>query len=101
MKNFLAGVLGGAAASRDRHITQANMMQAAIYERWNRRHPKQWRVKHFRWYLHEHLKSAAPSTRYRHWLTTVKIMVRLGKTADWTQYLQGPWTSPFADKRPD
>lgn len=33
---FLAGVLTGAHATRERHIRQAKTIQAAISERWNR-----------------------------------------------------------------
>jgi len=80
MEIFLAGVLTGAHASRERHIRQAKTIQAAISERWNRDNPWTWQRKHLVWFLNHHMNSNSKSTCYYYLLTTNLITLRLGKT---------------------
>jgi hypothetical protein len=94
MKLFIDGCLCGAPSTRDRDLAQARLIYEAIAKRWNLHHPRQWQVKHLRWFLTEHLKSGTSNTRYRYWLTVKKIVNRLQKEADWTPLLKGTWTSP-------
>lgn len=89
---FLNGVLTGGAETRKRELGQAKKIHEALREHWNLDHPEQWRLKHLRWFLEAHQKPTPPETRYRYWLTVVKIMKRRQKEADWTPRLQGPWT---------
>lgn len=42
MELFLAGVLTGSHATRQRHIRQAEIIQAEIAERWHRQKPWAW-----------------------------------------------------------
>lgn len=42
MDLFLAGVLTGSHATRQRHLRQAKVIQAAIAERWQRETPWSW-----------------------------------------------------------
>lgn len=92
MQLFLGGVLKGAHQSRKRHLMQADVIQLAIEQRWNRDHPQRWQVKHLRWFLQEQLKAVSPETRYRYWLTARILAERLNKTTDWLPHLNGPWT---------
>ncbi|WP_223526359.1 hypothetical protein [Pseudomonas sp. BF-B-26] len=80
MEIFLAGVLTGAHATRERHIRQAKTIQAAISERWNRDNPWTWQRKHLVWFLNSHMNSNSKSTRYYYLLTTNLITLRLGKS---------------------
>lgn len=89
---FLSGVLKGSPQSRKRHLMQAAQIQIAIEQRWGLKHPSQWRHKHLRWFLQEHLKTASDETRYRYWLTSKELVKRLDKTNDWIPILKGPWT---------
>jgi len=84
MEIFLAGVLTGAHATRERHIRQAKTIQAAISERWNRHNPWTWQRKHLVWFLNHHMNSNSKSTRYYYLLTTNLITLRRGK----------PWNFP-------
>jgi len=84
MEIFLAGVLTGAHATRERHIRQAKTIQAAISERWNLDNPWTWQRKHLVWFLNHHMNSNSKSTRYYYLLTTNLITLRLGK----------PWNFP-------
>lgn len=71
---------------------QAVIIQTAIEKRWKRQHPESWQIKHLRWFLQEQLKTTAPETRYRYWLTVRLLINRLDKTNDWLPHLNGPWT---------
>lgn len=95
MKMFLSGVLTGGDETRKRELAQAKKIHEALRERWNMRHPEQWKWKHLRWFLEVHQNSTPLETRYRYWLTIVKIMQRRQKVADWTPRLRGPWTVPL------
>ncbi|MES2818724.1 MAG: hypothetical protein V4812_07035 [Pseudomonadota bacterium] len=79
MQLFLAGVLTGSHATRQRHIHQAKAIQAAIAERWQRDNPWTWQRKHLAWFLLYHLGGHAESTRYYYRLTVQLIAKRLGK----------------------
>jgi len=46
MELFLAGMLTGSHATRQRHIHQAEIIQAEISERWHRQTPWAWQKKH-------------------------------------------------------
>lgn len=46
MELFLAGVLTGSHATRQRHLRQAKAIQAAIAERWQRDNLWNWKRKH-------------------------------------------------------
>lgn len=50
MELFLAGVLTGAHATRERRTRQAKTIQAAISERWSRDNPWTWQHKHLAWF---------------------------------------------------
>jgi hypothetical protein len=82
MELFLAGVLTGAHATRERHIRQAKTIQATISERWNRDNPWTWQRKHLVWFLNHHMNSnsKSKSTCYYYLLTTNLITLRLGKS---------------------
>lgn len=97
MTLFISGGLTGAPTSRKRDLMQAEKIHEALAEHWGLHHPAQWRVKHLRWFLAEHLKFASSDTRYRYWLTVKKIITQLKKEEDWTPLLKGPWTSPSLD----
>ena len=76
---FLSGVLTGSKATQQRHLRQAQIMQAAIHQRWHRDNPWTWQLKHVRWFLSEHLKDRSDATRYYYRLTALLIWRRLGK----------------------
>ncbi|WP_219266377.1 hypothetical protein [Pseudomonas sp. Xaverov 259] len=80
MEIFLAGVLTGAHATRERHIRQAKTIQAAITERWNRDNPWTWQRKHLVWFLNRHVNQHAESTRYYYLRTVHLLTLRLGKS---------------------
>jgi hypothetical protein len=80
MELFLAGVLTGSPATRQRHLRQAMAIQAAIAERWQRANPWTWQQKHLAWILNHHVNQHAESTRYYYALTIKLISVRLGKS---------------------
>lgn len=46
MDLFLAGVLSGSHATRQRHVRQAKIIQAEIAQRWQRELPWAWQRKH-------------------------------------------------------
>lgn len=77
---FLAGVLTGAHATRERHLRQAKAIQAAISNRWHRDNPWTWQQKHLDWFLNLHLNQHAESTRYYYLLTIHLLTLRLGKS---------------------
>ncbi|WP_252959314.1 hypothetical protein [Pseudomonas simiae] len=76
---FLAGVLTGSHATRARHLRQAKIIQAAIFDRWQRDNPWTWRRKHLVWFLNQHMSQCTRSTRYYYLLTLRLLIIRLGK----------------------
>ena len=79
MELFLAGVLSGSHATRQRHLRQAKAVQTAIAERWQRDNPWTWQQKHLAWFLNHHANLHAESTRYYYLLTIQLLTHRLGK----------------------
>lgn len=57
MELFMAGVLPGSHATRQRHLRQAKLIQAEIAKRWQRETPLAWQRKHLAWFLEHHLKT--------------------------------------------
>jgi hypothetical protein len=82
MEVFLSGVLTGANATRQRHLRQAKIIQAAIAERWQRETPWSWRRKHLDWFLKQRMAQRSQTTRYYYLLTLRLIARRLEMT--WT-----------------
>jgi hypothetical protein len=81
MELFLAGVLTGSHATRQRHLRHAKVIQAVIAERWQRETPWGWKRKHLDWFLENHLEQRSEGTRYYYLLTVRLIVRRLG--ASW------------------
>ncbi|MEQ4224398.1 hypothetical protein [Pseudomonas syringae] len=77
MELFLAGVLTGSHATRQRHLRQAKIIQAEIAERWQRETPWAWQRKHLAWFLEQHLSQRSKETRYYYLLTVRLIAQRL------------------------
>lgn len=75
MELFLAGVLTGSHASRQRHVRQAKIIQAEIAERWQRKTPWAWQRKHLVWFLEHCLSGRSEATRYYYSLT-VRLLAR-------------------------
>lgn len=75
MELFLAGVLSGSHATRERHLLQAKLIQVEIAERWQRETPWTWQRKHVVWFLEHYLGSRSESTRY-YYLLTVRLLAR-------------------------
>ncbi|WP_233454309.1 hypothetical protein [Pseudomonas monteilii] len=76
MTLFLNGVLVGSIHTRQRHLRQARLMQAAIQERWQRDNPWTWQLKHVRWFLTHHLKNHSEASRCYYRLTAAMIWKR-------------------------
>lgn len=66
MELFLAGVLTGSLATRQRHVRQAKIIQAKIAERWQREAPWTWQRKHLVWFLNSCLYRRSTATHYRY-----------------------------------
>ncbi|MNJ50014.1 hypothetical protein D3C77_452740 [compost metagenome] len=81
MEVFLAGVLTGSHATRQRHLRQARIIQAAIAERWQRETSWGWQRKHLEWFLKYGLEKRSENTRY-YYLLTIRLIVRRLK-ASW------------------
>lgn len=94
MELFLAGVLTGAHATRQRHLHQANAIQAAISNRWHRDNPWTWQRKHLAWFLNCHVNQHAESTRYYYLLTMHLLGLRLGKP--WQFNLEAKVSNPHS-----
>lgn len=77
---FLAGVLTGSHATRQRHVRQARIIQAEIAERWKRETPWAWQRKHLAWFLDRRLNGQSEATRYYYLLTVRLLSRRLGKS---------------------
>ena len=75
MELFLAGVLTGSHATRQRHLRQATFIQAEIGERWQRQTPWTWQRKHVVWFLEHRLGRSSEDTRY-YYLLTVRLLAR-------------------------
>ncbi|ALY52912.1 hypothetical protein ACRS0Q_17985 [Pseudomonas aeruginosa] len=75
MEVFLAGVLTGSHATRQRHLRQARIIQAEIAERWQRETPWGWQKKHVVWFLEHRLAKSSKATRY-YYLLTVRVLAR-------------------------
>jgi hypothetical protein len=80
MELFLAGVLTGSHATRQRHVRQAKIMQDEIAGRWQRETPWAWQKKHVAWFLEHRLYQRSDSTRYYYLLTVRLLARRLQKT---------------------
>ncbi|WP_025754275.1 MULTISPECIES: hypothetical protein [unclassified Pseudomonas] len=78
MTLFLSGVLIGSVATKQRHLKQARIMQAAIRRRWQRDNPWTWQFKHVRWFLDHHLRNHSDASRYYYHLTAMLIWKRRG-----------------------
>ncbi|MCX2707477.1 MULTISPECIES: hypothetical protein [Pseudomonas] len=85
MELFLAGVLIGSHATRQRHVQEAKIIQAEIAERWQRVTPWAWQRKHLAWFLEHHLTQRSKATRY-YYLLTIRLLARRLQ-ASWTFYL--------------
>ncbi|MEX5589981.1 hypothetical protein [Pseudomonas urmiensis] len=79
MELFLAGVLTGSQATRQRHLRQAKAIYAAIAERWQRETPWSWQRKHVAWFLNHRLNKSKETTRYYYLLTARLLARRLEK----------------------
>ncbi len=75
MELFLAGVLTGSQATRQRHVRQAKIIQAAIAARWQRENPWTWQKKHVVWFLENCLSEHSQATQY-YYVLTVRLLVR-------------------------
>lgn len=81
MELFMAGVLTGSHATRQRHLRQAKIIQNEIAERWQRTTPWAWQQKHLVWFLVAYLGNCDEQTRY-YYLLTVRLLARR---------LKAPW----------
>ncbi|KMN13752.1 hypothetical protein NHF39_03805 [Pseudomonas proteolytica] len=84
MELFLTGVLTGSHTTRQRHLRQAKAIQTAIADHWQRDNPWTWQKKHLTWFLNHHVNLHAESTRYYYLLTMHLVVLRLGKTWQFT-----------------
>lgn len=75
MELFLAAVLKGSHATRQRHVRQAKIIQAEIAERWQRETPWVWQRKHVTWFLETRLARRSNATRY-YYLLTLRLLAR-------------------------
>lgn len=75
MELFLAGVLTGSQATRQRHLRQATFIQAEIADRWQRETPWAWQRKHLAWFLEHRVDQRSRMTRYYYFLT-VRLLAR-------------------------
>ena len=80
MELFLAGVLSGSHATRQRHLRQAKAIHAAIAERWQRKTPWSWQRKHVAWFLNCCVADRTEATRYYYMLTVRLLAHRLEKS---------------------
>lgn len=80
MELFLAGVLSGSHATRQRHLRQAKIIQAEIAGRWQREVPWAWQRKHLAWFLEHRLDRRSKMTRYYYFLTVPLLVRRLQTT---------------------
>lgn len=88
MELFLAGVLTGSHATRQRHVRQAKIIQAEIAARWQLETPWAWQRKHVTWLLEHRLAGRCAATRY-YYLLTARLLVRR---------LERPWVFKYQSK---
>ncbi|MDD2023167.1 hypothetical protein [Pseudomonas putida] len=79
MHLFMSGVLHGSKATKQRHLRQSLIIQAAIQKRWQRDNPWSWKAKHIRWFIVDHLKNRSINTKYYYQLTIQLIQKRLDR----------------------
>jgi len=70
MEVFMAGILTGAHAIRQRHSRQAKAIQIAIFGRWHVNNPWTRQRKHLVWFLNRQLDDHSQSTCQPYLLTT-------------------------------
>lgn len=75
MELFLAAVLTGSHATRQRHVRQAKNIQAEIAKRWQRETPWTWQRKHVIWFFENRLARRSNATRY-YYLLTLRLLAR-------------------------
>ncbi|AYG43043.1 hypothetical protein DV532_01400 [Pseudomonas sp. Leaf58] len=75
MELFLAGVLTGSHATRQRHVRQAKIIMAEIAGRWQRETPWTWQKKHVAWFLKHRMSHRSEATRY-YYLLTARLLAR-------------------------
>jgi len=75
MEVFLVAMLTGSHATRQRHLKQANIIQADIAKRWQRETPWAWQRKHLAWFLENRMSHRSDATRY-YYLLTVRLLAR-------------------------
>ncbi|WP_245217814.1 hypothetical protein [Pseudomonas eucalypticola] len=92
MTLFLLGVLTGSKSTQQRHLRQAQVIQAAIKRRWHRDNPWTWQFKHFRWFFNQYLKGHSEASRYYYRLTALLIWKRIKGPAT---FKHQPYTSLF------
>ena len=80
MELFLAWVLTGSHATRQRHVRQAKIIQAEIAERWQRETPWGWQKKHVDWFLEHCLSRRSEATRY-YYVLTIRLLTRRLETS--------------------
>ncbi|HCL3361719.1 hypothetical protein FA366_10930 [Pseudomonas aeruginosa] len=80
MELFLAAVLNGSHATRQRHLRQAKLIQAEIAKRWQRETPWAWQRKHVAWFLEHHMSQRSEATRY-YYVLTVRLLARRLETS--------------------
>ena len=80
MELFLAGVLTGSHATRQRHVRQARIIQAEIAERWQRETPWGWQKKHVDWFLEHCISRRSEATRY-YYVLTIRLITRRLETS--------------------
>ncbi|WP_210642396.1 hypothetical protein [Pseudomonas sp. Tri1] len=85
MDLFLAGVLTGSHATRQRHVRQTKIIQAKIAKRWQLETPWAWQKKDVTWFLKHHLSHRSEATSYYYLLTLRLLARRLGTS--WLFYL--------------
>jgi hypothetical protein len=80
MELFLAGVLTGSHATRQRHLRQAKIIQEEIATRWQQETPWAWQRKHLAWFLEHHLSQWSEATRY-YYLLTIRLLAQRLQTS--------------------
>lgn len=80
MELFLAGVLTGSHATRQRHVRQAKIIQAEIAERWQRETPWAWQRKHVAWFLEYRMSQRSKATQY-YYVLTARLLARRLETS--------------------
>lgn len=80
MELFLTGVLTGSHAARQRHLRQAEIIQAAIAGRWHLNTPWAWQRKHLAWFLANCVADRNTATQY-YYLLTIRLIARRLKTS--------------------